>query len=389
MVTPLCALCDTPITPENNSREHIIPNALGGRRTVNAFICDPCNNTSGHSWDAALARQLNPLCLFFQISRQRGAPPAQEFPISTGGSIRVTPNGLELPKPTVDISSTETGAKINVVARNMPEARKILTGLKGKYPAIDVEAVLQSVTSQYSYLAAPIGMNLSVGGPDGGRAIVKSAFALAVANGVSPSDCADARRYLATGTDACFGYYHETDLLTGRPEKTVVHCVAVASTDDGLLLGYVELFSTFRMVVCLGSNYRGAPVNAVYAIAPVTGAELDVKVRLQFSREDLDDIYAYRRIPDGAIAAAMDEIIPEAMKRSMEKEQAAAIHRAISDAWRKLDLEPNTLLTDEHQRKLSTWIAEGLTPFILHNLRQRGHGANNLVPPFPVGLDKG
>jgi hypothetical protein len=295
---------------------------------------------------------------------------------------------LELPKPTVTISPTETGAKINVVARSMPEARRILSGLKGKYPQIDVDAALESASSNYSYLEAPIRMDLGVGGPDGGRAIVKSAFALAVSNGVSPSDCTDAKRYLTTGLDACFGYYHETDLLIGRPANTVVHCVAVASTANGLLLGYVELFSTFRMVICLACNYLGVPVSAIYAIDPVTGNELDVKVRLQFSVEDLKDIYEYRRIPDGAVAAAMDEILPEALKRLMSREQAATVQRSLSAAWQKLNLEPDTPLTKEHIKMLSTWIAEGITPFVLHNLRQRKPPNGIPISP-PVGIVDG
>lgn len=367
----LCAICEAPITRENNSREHVILNALGGRRTVSGFICAPCNNATGHSWDAALAKQLNPFCLFFQISRQDGASPGQEFPVVAGDSIRLTPDGLELPRPKVDITTTATGATIQVVARSMAEARRILTDLNRKYPQINVEEQLTNTTEQYKHLQNPIEINVAISGHDAGRSIVKSAFSLAVAHGVAPSDCDDARKYFVDAKSACFGYFNEFDLLEGRPSKTVVHCVAVASTDDGLLLGYVELFSAFRMVVCLGSNYRGKPINAVYAIDPVSGTELDVNVKLAFSREDIADIYAYRRIPEGAIAAALDDIIPEAIRRSFEREKAATIERAIRDAWSKLDLPPGTQLTEDHIQKLSAWVAEGVVPFFLHHGRRQ------------------
>jgi hypothetical protein len=114
-----------------------------------------------------------------------------------------------------------------------------------------------------TYINEPLMFDLGVGGPDGGRSIVKSAFSLAVSNGVSPSDCDEAKRYLASGEDGCFGYYYERDLLESRPTNTVVHCVAVHSTDDGLLLGYVELFSGYRMVGCLATAYSGQPIDAV------------------------------------------------------------------------------------------------------------------------------
>jgi HNH endonuclease len=37
-----CALCETTITAENDSDEHLIPNALGGRRKASGFLCRAC-----------------------------------------------------------------------------------------------------------------------------------------------------------------------------------------------------------------------------------------------------------------------------------------------------------------------------------------------------------
>jgi hypothetical protein len=378
-----CAICDTPLTAENDSREHIILNALGGRRAVSGFICTPCNNTSGHTWDAALAKQLNPLCLFFHIYRQDGEPPAQNFPTISGDTMRVSHDGLALPRPTISRTPTGAGTNIQVVARTPEEAREILTGLKRKYPQIDVDTTLASATSTYSYLSEPVKMELKIGGPDGGRSIVKSAFALAVSSGVAPSDCDEAKRYIASGEDACFGYFNDFDLIEGRPENTVVHCTAVSSTDDGLLLGYVELFTVFRMFICLGSNYRGKPISAVYAIDPVTGSELNVTVRLKFSREELADIYAYKHVPFGPVAKALETIMPDAMRRSFEREKEVVIERALKDAWSKLDLPPDTILTKEHLLKLSGLLAERMMPFLRHNAQRRGnsHQKSIAVPP--------
>jgi len=378
-----CAICDIPITSENDSREHIIPNALGGRRTVTGFICASCNSTTGHSWDAVLARQLNPFCLFFHITRQDGEPPAQVFPTIDGGTIRVTYDALELPKPTINFTSHPAGTQIQATARTMAEAREILTGLKRKYPQIDIDAALASATSTYSYLNAPIRMDIQIGGPDAGRSIVKSAFALAVANRVSPSECDEARRYFASGEDACFGYFNEFDVIEGRPPNTVIHCAAVSSTAEGLLLGYVELFSAFRMVICLSSNYHGKPVNAVYAINPVTGAELDLAVRLNFSRLDLKEIYAYLRVFDGSVPQALHEIIPDAMKRQFEREKTRVIERAVKDSWRNLGLEPGTELTREHIMKLSGLIVEQMLPFLQRNAQRQRNAPQQGISSVP------
>ena len=49
-----CALCGVLITEENNSKEHIIPNAIGGKKKISNFICEECNNRSGNEWESDL-----------------------------------------------------------------------------------------------------------------------------------------------------------------------------------------------------------------------------------------------------------------------------------------------------------------------------------------------
>jgi 5-methylcytosine-specific restriction endonuclease McrA len=38
-----CVLCENTITAETESEEHLIPNALGGRKKVSGFLCRDCN----------------------------------------------------------------------------------------------------------------------------------------------------------------------------------------------------------------------------------------------------------------------------------------------------------------------------------------------------------
>lgn len=54
-----CALCQDTLTSSNSASEHIIPNAIGGRRSVRGFVCTAYNNSAGATWDAALAQQLH------------------------------------------------------------------------------------------------------------------------------------------------------------------------------------------------------------------------------------------------------------------------------------------------------------------------------------------
>ena len=87
-----CALCNIEITEQNDSEEHIIPNAIGGRKKVMGFICRSCNNKSGSEWDSDLSEQLNPLSLFLGISRQRGNVPSQIFETTSGEKVQIHPD---------------------------------------------------------------------------------------------------------------------------------------------------------------------------------------------------------------------------------------------------------------------------------------------------------
>jgi hypothetical protein len=52
------------------------------------------------------------------------------------------------------------------------------------------------------------------------------------------------------------------------------------------------------------------------------------------------------------------------MRRSFEREKAAVIERAARIAWRKLELVPGTMLTQEHITKLSALVVEEMMPFL-------------------------
>ena len=69
MADPMCAFrCGSRVTEDTSTKEHVVPNAIGGRKRVTGFICNSCNNQTGAVWDAELARQLNPLGLLWEYA---------------------------------------------------------------------------------------------------------------------------------------------------------------------------------------------------------------------------------------------------------------------------------------------------------------------------------
>jgi hypothetical protein len=386
-----CVLCESTITEETDSEEHLIPNAIGGRKKVSGFLCRKCNSTAGDSWDAELARQLLPLCLLLDVSRERGDPPSLRVETTAGERLTIGPNGvLSLSSPEfVATPLPSGGTQYQIKPRTMAEARRILTDLKRKHPEIDVEVTLASAPMVETYPKGAVGHNLSIGGELAGRSMVKSCLAWAFTCGVDWSACKHAIGYLRSPLDPpCFGYYHDMDLVEGRPMGVPLHCLAVdADPTTGLILAYGEFFGFHRFVCLLGEEYEGLALRKTYAIDPRTGKDLDLSVRIAFSREDMEDIYAYKRTRPEDIKRAADAILGPTMQARMEAAQKQVVSKAFDEARTSCGAKPGETLTPEQRWNFSRIAAEKIAPFLLHQMK--GLPLRDLPPDVLAAIQAG
>nr|WP_245362761.1 HNH endonuclease [Pseudomonas sp. BP8] len=371
-------MCDVAITSDNDSDEHIIINAVGGRYKVSGVLCIRCNSGVGQAWDSALAKDLHSLSLLIGIKRERGELPSLKVENLDGEELLLHADGSMSPaRATFSQTPEGSGAmKIELVARTPEEARKILKGVKRKYPKFDLESAIANSGVQSRYSESPLNFIMEFGGPLSGRSLVKSVLCFAVVNGVVPQHCINARQYLLEdGAEACFGYWYESDLILRRPEGIPLHCVTVSNRGtDGQLLGYVEFFGVRRMVVCLAESYSGAPVHTSYCIDPRSSQEIDIEFDLGLDRADVHASYNYGRIPDGSIERAFDCILSEAVKRSALRARDQAIDRAVQYTISNLGLDEGAILTEPDLEKLSGLLMHELTPYLVHiigNMRRR------------------
>lgn len=370
----MCVICDEPIGANRDSKEHVMTEAIGGRLTVKGFICRRCNNDAGRTWDAHLASQLHPLSLMFGVQRQRGATPGLQITTTAGEELVINADGpFTLARPSFTEEKVPEGVKIQIVARSMEEAKKMLAGVKRKYPSVDVDQILANAQMSTSYPEGLIHHRLDFGGEISGRSIVKSVLAMAYHAGVPTSVCLDALDYLRNSSAApCFGYYQETDLVVDRPAEVPLNCVSVeANPDTGLVLGYAEYFGVHRVVVRLGRGYAGHKVQACYAVDPRTGDKLELSIRFGFNEADIQDIFDYKRIPDGAIQEAFAKVMPAAIKRQFEAERERVTREAAEYAFANCGAKPGERLTKEQVQRLSRLMVDRLKPYVLHLVRSR------------------
>jgi hypothetical protein len=365
-----CFVCGVSLTDENDSCEHIIPRAIGGRRKIKGFLCAHCNNTTGHEWDARLADQLHDLGLICQIKRQGKVLPSKIIKTASGKKIQYNNDGsMTLGKPHYSAVENDDGTvRIQIQARTKDEARKMLEGVARKYPGkFDVEEWLSNFDQLPVYTEDPLCFSLDLKGDEHGRSVVKSALALAVEAGVNACSCETARDYLLNNGEPCYGYYTEKDLVRDRPKGVPLHCVAICGDPQSqLLLGYAELYSVYRIVMCLSRTYEGKALQHIYAIDPSDGSSLDLKVDLMFLSDNLPEIFKAEYFDFNAVKENLDAVLARAVIRAQKVAQSDAIEQAFKRALLKCGVGENEVLDIERCNEFSSTFVEGLMPYLMH-----------------------
>jgi len=369
-----CALCAVQITPEIDSSEHILLQALGGRKEVMGFICRPCNSRTGDCWDVELTKQLAHVSIMHGVDRQRsGDLPSLRVRTADGGELLMHADGSMTPA-TVSFNKvkTETGWSIFAVARTMSEAENIIQGVARRYPNSNAMEALESLSVKTEYNKQPLTFTLQVGGPKAGRSIVKTAVAMAHSMGIGHRDCPLAMRYLlGNDDDPQYGHFHERDLIAGRPDSHLIHCVSVkGDSSRRTLLGYVEYFSLARLVILLSDDYDGPTIQRTYAIDPSAGTEIPVDVDLDLSQLELQEVLTctgYRPEPH---IRTISQAFPVLMRRNEVRARAQAIKAAFEYAGEKLGIKSGSEIEPHQFQQFSAYLAEHIVSYVMASRQQ-------------------
>lgn len=367
-----CVLCDEPIAAENDSKEHIVPLAVGGHRKVRYFICRDCNNRTGHQWDAELAKQFGWFSAVLDIKRESRTP-APKVKITTIDQQEVYLHAggrLELTRPTFeDVALPEGGRQVSFRARTEKEAKQILHGLQCKYPEHDFRSIAEGLLIE-SKNPGVFKTEFSFGGELAGRSTVKTAIAMAHFMGIPHQQCDYAIHYLRDeGATPAFGEFLTRDLVTDRPDSKVFHAVAIAGDPiHKRLFAYVEYFGLARFVVHLSLGYSGDAIQQSYTFDPTTGEEIELQVDLlSLTDEEHNSVLSNEAAPNDARVAAFERAMPIVFGVVRAKQDKRAITQAWEEACVELDLHPDQELDEKTAKNLALC----LTNKLMHHLRHR------------------
>ena len=365
-----CGLCGTALTGKNSSREHVIPNAIGGRKCVSNFLCVACNSTTGAEWDDELVRQLTPLCTMLNVKRARGQNRPFVVETVSDRKLNLNPDGsMTIAKPLFEAQELAGKTAVKMHARTMRELKGMLSGLKKKHPQIDVNELMKQAEPVQEYSGEPYAIPLSVGGALAGRAMVKSCLAMVYDAGLTTDQCEEAKHYLLKGEKPCFGFYTKRDLVRNRPEKTFFHCVHVrGDPEQRQILAYMEYFGCLRFVAWLSRNYEGCAFSHRYAVNPVTGKELDLDIVLDINPADLTEIDDGEKVDYGVVARELGVLVGAWKEMDVDRARTRAIDDAIAFACAECGIREGDILSDEQAAQFARVVSGRMTPYLMHTI---------------------
>jgi len=311
-----CYICNKNIVPEEVYNEHIILNSLGGRLKSKSLICRQCARNLDKI-DVALSRSLNSFGLLLNIPRDRGTNPSiQATRTDTGEQISLDSGGKPvLIKPTIiDNLADNEQPFLYISAMNQSQMRKVLTGLKRKYPYLDVEEIIKSAVARQEYVP-PVIINLLFGEEEF-RSVCKMAINFYMYHDGEHEGERDLIAHLIPYIkDGCenqyVGYYYPDELIAAsNSSESFIHTLYIkGNPQEKILYGYIELYSAFRLIILLSDSYEGESFRKVYSFDVLSRERIEKEINVNVSRKEILNLVNNAEPPVEKIASAITVLV--------------------------------------------------------------------------------
>lgn len=256
-----CVICKSIIDDKNISKEHIIPNCLGGKLKSSEILCSDCNSKLGSSIDSALSNNFNKYMTLFGFKRERGSNQKVELnSMDCNEKYYLYDDHLEMSKPEVSIDKCKNSIKYKIKGRSKKETCDILKGIYKKYGDkgnnSEIDEVMDKLEIRSENLNKRVSIGLDFGGHDFYRAIGKIAlcfYALYFDDYENLDDLVNyVNKKILPKTNIVTMYYAQTN-KKNWDNNSIYHYIGIKNI-AGWVIGYIELFSTFKFIIKIKKN---------------------------------------------------------------------------------------------------------------------------------------
>lgn len=368
-----CYKCGDPLTKENKSTEHIIPNGIGGKLKSKALLCKGCNIAFGDTYDAELCKKLNTIGSLLMIKRERNSNPKIKNVRSDSGERYNLVNGIhpEPIKPNIEVTEDEN--IIHIGARDEKELRHIIKQLKKKYPTLDDQSLEKKIIKSKSYLNESLHFNVSVGGDYFMKAVLKIAINYYLFKTKRKNDVSNSITKLESSDELSndfIHHYYTKDSTNYSDEVEVSHTIhIVGNSERKLLYAFVEIFSSFAFIVNLNTNYTGNNITYTYCYDVLTNKEIKKDINLSYEGSLTGDLTLLNQEFIARVQGKISRVMAIADRRQISSVINKITTAASKEYFKSIPM--GTIITEEMVKGYFNRVAEDAVPFLDH-LHNRG-----------------
>jgi hypothetical protein len=369
-----CYYCDDTLTNENESIEHIIPNAIGGRLKSKKLLCKKCNSLLGEKYDSELCHSLSTVAGFLDIEREKGENPTIKNVRSKSGEKYNLIKGRhpEMASPVVNLDKDNN--TVHISARNEKELKTIIKGLKKKYPNLDDADLEKKFIRQKYYMDEALTMTMQVGSREFLKAVIKIAVNYYLHKTSDKNTILqrieDLKSDKEIGVEMVRHYYTNESVNYITPEE-VSHTIYVKGDKKSkYLFAFVELFSSYAFIVSLNSDYAGNDFASSYTYDVLTCNEIEKHIQIDYKGK-LDESN-----PD--LNSQFIKTLTKKINRAMaigDKRQTDAIISEITKVAMKETIgkyPEGTIITEPMMNEFFNKVSQDAALFIAHLHKKRG-----------------
>lgn len=361
-----CYVCDTELNTKNESNEHIIINAAGGRLKSKKLLCKGCNSKFGDTIDNELAEQLKILSNIFNIRRQRGSNQPISGKTPSGQKYDVAPGGKPyLSNPKFSQKEQDGKKTITIEARNEKELKKMLSNLSKKNPDLDPDDAIKKAKKESKYLSEPIKISINIGGKGVLRAVCKCAVNYFIYCGGKSNQIKHLLPYInGTEESNIVNFHYAENLYTINPDECFHLLHIKGNSSDKLLYAFIEFFNAYKYIVLLNDNYIGPDLNRTYCFDIIKSGSITKTINTIYSYKQVTSLLAK---PVDNFYKPISDYLSRSMKLGLEIQKDRHLEELTRNAIDKSfsKFKSGTLITKEMIDELSIEVAEAILPFLL------------------------
>ena len=290
-----CYICKEKLDEINKSKEHIIPNSIGGKLKSNNLLCKTCNSQFGDSLDNILTKQFKVICNFLNIKRNRGKNQdivafneegaEFDYPADPNQSGR-------LRKPHISVKKEDDGKiKFSVFIQNKEQIYSIIKKIENDYPNHKIEnkekVVKQAMESCEYNMPGSLTTESFVGNPEFFMALHKiliNFFIYKTGDFEHIEHLINKLKNNDFNLDNVFYYVPEKIEKNTRLRNIKHQLVIISDKRTKKLYGYIELFSVYRYIIVLNENYNENH-HFSYTHNVITGEETDERKNVNYKNK--------------------------------------------------------------------------------------------------------